>query len=226
MSRLHKAIVAIGNQMVSCALECEGVARRQQRGILPRCLVLEGAERTSGKGAIVCGLNPGKTKELEKRYYIAHDATYNSVVTFWHQELNKHQYYQRLRKLVKALDLTGPILWTDTVKCQKGDDTETFSHSSFPATVRRCVVNYLHRELEACPEDWIAIGVGREAFTTLSLVCRKRFVLGVPHCTGRFAANDFDGLFDDKDRIRRQFVKQLRESLAKEQTGAVWLAAR
>ena len=111
-------------------------------------------------------------------------------------------------------DLTGPVLWTDTVKCQKSDDTPTFSHSDFPDTVRRCVANYLHAELEACPREWIAIGVGREAFAALSLVCPNRFVLGVPHCTGRYSANTFDKLFQN-GRLLPQLARKFKRCGAK-----------
>jgi len=229
MADLRKAIAAIGKQMVSCDCKCKGVARMPSRGILPRCLILEDDGRAAGTGVIVCGLNPGTgTKQGQKRqeeYYLDHGVSYDTEVKFWDEQQHGYPYYEKLRNLVIALKIPGPILWTDTVKCQKEDVTKAFSHSEFPATVRRCIANYLHRELEACPPEWIAIGVGRDAFATLSLVCPKRFVLGVPHCTGQYANKDFGGLFDS-GRIRPQFMKQFRDARAKEPTGALWLTAR
>jgi hypothetical protein len=65
--------------------------------------------------------------------------------------------------------------------------------------------------------------VGKDAFATFSLLCPDRFVLGVPHCTGRYSAKDFDGLFDDKARLRPQFVERLTEARAKDKNGALWL---
>jgi hypothetical protein len=178
----------------------------------------------------VCGLNPGtgtrRKQEQQQKYYVDHGASYGSEVEFWKEKQHGYLYHEKLRKLVNALNLAGPILWTDTVKCQKGDNTKTFSHSDFPATVRRCVAKYLDRELEACPHEWIAIGVGRDAFAALSLVCPKRFVLGVPHCTGLYAAKtNFDGLFD-KDKLRPEFMKQFQDALDKEPTGALWLTSK
>jgi hypothetical protein len=197
-------------------------------GILPRYLVLEDDGRTADDGAIVCGLNPSPGNSEQRDYYESHGASYDSLVHFWNERKRRKEppYYQRLRKLVNALRITGPILWTDTVKCEKRGDTKTFSHSRFPATVRRCVARYLHQELEACPHDWIAIGVGRDAFATLSLVCPKRFVLGVPHCTGQFGAQkDFADLFDG-DRLKPKFMKQFRDARAMDKTGALWFTAK
>ena len=226
MGKLRNAITDIGKQMVACAWKCEGVARMPSRGILPRGLILEDDGRTAGAGAVVCGLNPGKSNKQQQKYYVDQGASYDSVVNLWYEETHDCPYYRKLRALVKALNLAGPILWTDTVKCQKGDDTKTFSHSDFSSTVRRCIANYLHHELEACPRDWIAIGVGRDAFATLSLVCPKRFVLGVPHPTGLYAAKtNFDGLFD-KDKLRPKFMKQFQDARDKEPTGALWLTSR
>ena len=194
-------------------------------GILPRCLILEDDRRTGCAGAVVCGLNPARSKKQEQDYYIAHGVNYESVVAFWTAHIRHIQYYQKLRKLVNALDLTGPILWTDTVKCEKQAQLPAFSHSLFPDTVRRCAANYLHQELEACPRDWVAIGVGRDAFTTLSLLCPGRFVLGVPHCTGQYAASSqFDHLFAG-NRLQPQIMLRFQKARCSEPTGALWLTA-
>ncbi len=232
MSKLRNKITAIGEQMVKCNSVCDGVAtRRPNEGILPRCLILEDAGRTDGVGAIVCGLNPGtgtrQNLKQQQEYYVAQGASYGSEVEFfWNQGQRDYVYYKKLRKLVNALGLAGPILWTDTVKCQKKDDKKSFNHSDFSATVRRCVGKYLHQEVEACPDKWIAIGVGRDAFAALRLVCLKHFVLGVPHCTGQFAAKtNFDELFD-KDKLRPKFMKQFHDARNREPTGELWLTSK
>jgi len=105
-----------------------------------------------------------------------------------------------------------------------GKSGDKFSHSLFPHTVRRCVANYLHRELEACPPTWMAIGVGREAFAALSLVCPNRFVMGVPHCTGQYANRFFDELFDGEQLLPR-IMQEFQELRDVEPTGALWLTA-
>jgi hypothetical protein len=176
----------------------------------------------AGDGAIVCGLNPGKSrkKDQEEEYHVKH-RSYESVVTFWHDKGYDHPYHRKLRQLVRALNLAGPILWTDTVKCQGPG----FSHLRFPNTVRCCVPRYLRRELKACPADWIAVAVGRDAFATFGLECPGRFVLGVPHPTGRYSAKDFDGLLDDNARIKPRFLDEFTKERAKDKNGALWLTS-
>lgn len=222
---MQELIHNIGARMVGCAMKCRGVARAQNLGILPRCLILESEGRMEGSGAIVCGLNPARSKKEEQQYYITHGASYESVVEYWNTHIRHIPYYQKLRRLVDALNVAGPILWTDTVKCEKHKGLQGFSHSSFPDTVRRCTANYLHPELAACPPDWIAIGVGHDAFTTLSLICPGRFVLGVPHCVGQGGAGErFDNLFIG-NRLKPQVVAKFQSARSAEPTGALWLTA-
>ncbi len=222
---MQSLIHNIGARMVGCAMKCRGITRAQNLGILPRCLILEDEGRKESSGAIVCGLNPAMSKKEERNYYITHGASYESVVKFWNANIRDIPYYQKLRRLVDALNLAGPILWTDTVKCEKQYLLQGFSHYSFPDTVRRCTANYLHMELAACPPNWIAIGVGRDAFTTLSLLCPSRFVLGVPHCVGqRGASGQFDSLFIG-DRLKSHVVAKFQNAQAEEPTGALWLTA-
>jgi hypothetical protein len=204
-----------------------------KKGILPRCLILEGDGGTAGPGVIVCGLNPGAgagaQAKRQREYYLANGAGYSAEVNFWEIEQKGYPYYEKLRKLVRALKITGPILWTDTVKCQKWDKAKRFTQSRFRATVHRCAARHLHRELAACPADWIAIGVGRDAFATLSLLCPGRFVLGVPHCMGQYdAPRNFAGLFGkhDKDELRRRFVKKFQDARDEEPAGLLWLSAK
>jgi hypothetical protein len=193
-------------------------------------LILEDGGRAAGPGVVVCGLNPSKSTRQAQQYYLNNRASYASVENFWREEIGyDRQYYVKLRALVRALKIKGPILWTDTVKCQKGDDTKKFAHRDFPATARRCVASYLLRELEACPGSWMAIGVGRDAFATLSWLCPKRFVLGVPHCTGQYAAKtSFDGLFVDQDRkrLRPELMERFEGARAREENGSLWLTAK
>ena len=112
-------------------------------------------------------------------------ASYGSEVEFfWNQGQRDYVYYKKLRKLVKMRWSRWSDSRTDTVKCQKKDDKKSFNHSDFSATVRRCVGKYLHQEVEACPDKWIAIGVGRDAFAALRLVCLKHFVLAFPIVPG------------------------------------------
>ena len=104
--RLRKVIHQIGTRMVACAMQCNGIARKQSEGILPRCLILEDDGKRTGEGAIVCGLNPGtnlRNARDEQEYYVSQGATYDSVVSYWQTSLIEHTYFRRLRTLVNAL---------------------------------------------------------------------------------------------------------------------------
>ena len=46
-----------GSAMVRCGRHCEGIANKPEKGILPRCLILE-SERREGRGSVIVGINP------------------------------------------------------------------------------------------------------------------------------------------------------------------------
>ncbi len=227
MGKLRDEITKIGKHMVKCRMKCDGVEMDAKKGILPRCLILQGDRGATGPGVIVCGLNPstgaGTNRTEQRQGYLRKHPSYDAEVKFWHEYTRgESPYYRQLTRLVKALGINGPILWTDTVKCQKADPKTRFSHSKFRATVHRCVGKHLRLELAACPDDWIAIGVGNDAFSTLTLVCPERFVLGVPHPTGLYSAPKyFEALFDDdnKGRLRPELMKDFRRTRVKERNG-------
>jgi len=78
---------------------------RQQRdlrkGILPRCLILETKDREDGKGSVVVGINPGRSKPDEQEFYRANGQTYGQVIAYWQEHIGyHHRYYARLRMLV------------------------------------------------------------------------------------------------------------------------------
>lgn len=209
---LDAVIRSIGQRLVACTLTCEGTQRDPEHGIIPRCLVLETDGRANGPGVAVVGLNPGRSSEREQRFYQKNGICYQSVLDFWGESARPAKnvaYYRRLRNLMDDLGLTGPILWTELVKCE----SPRGEHPPLQ-TCRTCMDNFLARELEEIP-DWSLVGVGREAFTALAYRYPTRTVLGVPYPTGSY------GHFPDP---RKAF--NIEKAVAQLQNGqgqAIWL---
>lgn len=209
---LGDVIDRIGAEMVACAMACGGIHRDQAIGSLPRCLVLE--QREGGTGCAVVGINPGRASAREREFYLAHGCSYDAVVGFW-REVNGfgHPYYVRLRRLVDALGVAGPILWTELAKCESA-----LGISGLPPlqTLRSCTGRYLLREIAALPLAAPVLAVGGEAFKACAYLCPDRAVVGVPHPTGsrgHFARLFFEGVL----------LRSVREQFGRTRGGAVWL---
>ena len=71
LSKLHE-VSLIGNELVKCKNQCEGITNRPEEGIVPRCLIFE--SETRGNEAIVVGLNPGKANKSEQNFLLEHRA--------------------------------------------------------------------------------------------------------------------------------------------------------
>jgi hypothetical protein len=182
MKDLEAAIDQIGRQMVACDHRCGGVSCDQLEGILPRCLILEIAGRSDGCGCAVVGINPGHARAAEIAYYKRKGTKYEVVVQYWRETIASFQYYVRLRKLMNAFGLNGPILWTELAKCENAPGTK------FPPlkTLRDCTGRFLTQELEVIPLEWPLIGVGKEAYQSLAYRYPTKTVIGIPHPTGAY----------------------------------------
>jgi hypothetical protein len=146
----------------------------------PRGLVLENNSGTEG-GSIIVGRNPGKANQDEIRHF--QDETKGSVndkwqVHFREKHREKHKYYKLLRKLVRQLGFSGPIIWTELVKCEDLD----FSKPENTVRVLGCAQRHLCEELKSpgC-SHWPLIAVGVETFKSLVFLFPSRIVIGVPH---------------------------------------------
>ena len=95
-------------------------------------------------------------------------------------------------KLVHALELKGPVLWTELVKCQSEPEVKELPVQ----TLRTCSGEFLRRELERLPENWPLFGVGWEAYKALAYLFSARTVIGVPHPTGSYG--HFTALFEER----------------------------
>lgn len=85
LKQLQKEIAAIGERMVVCGEDCEGIQRNQIDGILPRCLILETESRSKSGGSIVCGINPAPAPPREVQFYRKNGISYQSLLR-WLEE--------------------------------------------------------------------------------------------------------------------------------------------
>jgi len=209
MKNLVKGISNIGNKLVKCKETCAGICNDPQNGIIPRCLYLEYLNRNQYNGCVIVGINPGRTNNSEKSYYLKNGISYNTIVNFFEKPGRYkygHPYYRYLRIFVDLIGYEGPILWTELVKCE--NDTST----NFPPlqTFRHCTHRYLSKELDLIPSDWPLIAIGREAHKALSYLYPTRSVLGIPHPTS--SRGNFSGLFTGK-KIGNQLTTDVQNQI-------------
>lgn len=218
MSRINE----IGHDMVACKYQCSGIALDLRRGILPRCLILETKDREDGKGSVIVGINPGRSKPDEQKFYRSNGQTYEQVIAYWHEHIGYyHRYYARLRALVNELGFNGPILWTELVKCENASAV-----SGLPPlqTFRTCTQTYLQKELQSVPNDWPLIAVGNESYKALAYIFASRAVIGIPHPTGSYG--HYASLFDTKERLLPKVKTLTKDIVNGEGRKAVWLTVK
>jgi hypothetical protein len=219
MSELALAINRLGDELVQCRRGCAGIVHDEKQGILPRCLILE-RDGAAGRGCLVAGINPGRSKVAERAHYRVSGAAYRVVREYWHLAIADVPYYRHLRRLLDQLDFSGPTIWSDLAKCENAPEF----HGLLPLqTLRACAGHFLHRELEATPADWPIFGVGGEAFKALAYLEPSRTVIGVPHPTG--SRGQFFSLFDAGQL--QSGVKQIVAAALQGATPtAVWLTSQ
>jgi hypothetical protein len=218
---LARRISEIGHDLVRCNIHCPGIALNHAEGILPRCLILETEGRAEGKGCVIVGINPGRSKFKERSFYRLNGQTYEQEITYWQKDIAQHPYFSRLRNLADELDFNGTILWTDLFKCENAS-----AESGLPPlqTFRTCTERYLKKELQAVPENWPLIAAGKESYKALAFMFTSRTVIGVPHPTNQHSYKYFARLFD-RDKKLLPEVKALTENLSDGASGkAVWLS--
>jgi hypothetical protein len=209
----------IGSDLVRCNIHCRGIALNHSEGILPRCLIMETEGRAEGKGSVIVGINPGRSKEHEREFYRLNGQTYEQEIRYWQQYIAQHPYYRRLRNFAEELGFKGAILWTELVKCENAS-----AESGLPPlqTFRTCTETYLQKELQAVPDDWALIAVGTEPYKALAYMFASRTVIGVPHPTG--SRGQFARLFDRGKKLLPEVKVQTENILNGAGGEAVWLS--
>ena len=193
-TKICNAIRDIGEQLTTDNsygkyddLECD-----LAKGIIPRGLIYEDENRdTNGLGCAMVGLNPGKASKKERAFFKSEPLSYERFCLYWRENILQYPYYKRLRKLADEIELKGPILWTELVKCQSKINGQLSVQ-----TIRDDINKYLFKELEDIPDNWPLFGIGNKAFEILSFRFPNRLILGVPHPTGSYGL--FPKLFENQ----------------------------
>jgi len=190
----------IGQCLVSCALNCDGIRNEPKNGIIPRCLYFENPKDLKEPDCIIVGINPGISKKREREYYKKNGASYEVMKRYFEEKILKVRYFKKLRDFAKGIGLGKAILWTELCKCEnkikgKPPPLQTF---------RTCVKNFLQEELRLFPKTPL-IAVGNQVFQALSYMFPDRFIIGVPHPTGSYG--NFARLFDEKGKLREKYKK-------------------
>jgi DNA polymerase len=195
----------IGQLLVSCSRNCEGIRNEPENGVVPRGFYFENPENLKEPDCIIVGVNPGISKKREREYYIRafyekRKITYNDVKQYFNDKVSKLRYYKRLREFAREIGFGRAILWTELCKCENKIKKEVPPLQTF----RICVKNFLQRELKLFPKAPI-IGIGNQTFQALSYMFPDRFIVGVPHPTGSYG--NFAQLFDEKGKLKEKYRK-------------------
>lgn len=194
MEELINTILQIGNRLVICNQNCQGINNNPVIGVIPRCLYLEHNNRNRNNGCVIVGINPGISNNNERVYYLSNQITYNTMIDFWNNYGFNGPYYNYLRDFANCLGCDGPILWTEIVKCECLQN----NNNHLPLdTIRTCAQKFLIPELKKIPENWKIITAGRKSFDLLKYICLDRQVLGIPHPNSR---GNFHRMFTDNAR--------------------------
>jgi hypothetical protein len=220
ITELAQRIREIGDRLVRCPLQCEGIIRDPSRGILPRSLLLESADRREYQGSVALGINPGRCPEREQTYYLAHGNTFEAEVAFLTTSvIQKHPYHAGIRKFADAAGLAGPILWTELVKCENPPRVKGIPPLG---TLRTCVNRFLLEELRLVPTSWPIIAIGRKPFELVAIMFPARVVLGIPHPTGSYG--HFPRLFRTKTQLAPRVEAVTKGLLTSRNPEAAWLS--
>lgn len=135
MSRMAPGtfIYVLGEDLVHCAADCEGITHDVSAGILPRCMVYEN-RLDDALGCIVVG----------REFYLKRGCAYQSELDFWEQTSPRIKYNTLMRKFLAAAGLAGDVLWTELAKCECASGEPTIPPMQ---TLRRCAGLYLSQEL-------------------------------------------------------------------------------
>lgn len=181
--KIKEHIEEIGKRMIENHPRYSDVIYDLENGYVPRCLIYEEESRSSSnKGSVMVGINPGNSSKQERNFYIKQNSTYEATLEYWKNNLTDHKYYKQGRSLINDFGRSGPILWTELVKCESRNGVNKL----LVQTIRDSIHRFLFKELKVIPKDWPLIASGQRVFEILSYSFPERTVIGIPHITGSY----------------------------------------
>jgi hypothetical protein len=218
VTELARVVRILGEELMTSPAQCVEESNTPSIGSPPRGLVLEVEGRdTAGRGAVVVGINPGRSKSKERAYFEQFGPTFETWEDYWKGHLKEeHPYFKRLRLYVTSVGISGPILWTNLAGCET---PRSAGRSPQIQTLRFCARQHLWKELDVVPKDWVLVGAGKEAFMALSYLRPDQTVLGCPHPTGAY--HHFSRLFDGQN-LRPELRAKVARYLESQHPWAAW----
>jgi hypothetical protein len=196
---MPKKLDNILKDLIGCRMGCAGIVNKPEKGIVPRCLVLE--QRNVGKGAIVVGLNPGKCQKEEMQFFMDNQNDPKAFEKYFFQKIKNISYFKRARNILSLLGFKGDILWTDLVKCQCVGENGIIPIQ----TMRVCISKFFKKEIESVFPRYTIFALGNKAFEFCSLSFPKHLVVGLPHTSGSFGT--FVHLYQKVEKNPEKFQK-------------------
>lgn len=189
VKEIETSIDRIANKLIYCNHLCKGeeIVCNLNTGQIPRCLFFEHVNKNHNTfGTIVVGLNPGTPSSNEKNdykhWYSNGQLNYKNMLNrFLNSGYPEGFYYGPIRKILNALDLEGPILWTEIAHCESKINEKGKKLPLKRRITSICSRNFLSKEIKAVPNDWLIIGVGKDAYELLLPMSPEHRLLGISH---------------------------------------------
>jgi hypothetical protein len=83
-----------------------------------------------GQGWVILGINPGRgsnSNDPERDRYKRGPVAYQTHLDYWNENIGtSHRYHIASRNFLSRVGLSGPILWTELVKCENDERRDQF----------------------------------------------------------------------------------------------------
>lgn len=206
-----KRVDELGQKLLNCNLECSGINKDQDNGIVPRGLFLDYSETDCKIGCIVVGINPGTSEQKERNTYKDkknQPIKYATIKEYYKYKIKEDtRYFKNAKTFVERAGFKGAILWTDLCKCENMSKKDKPS----PQTFRVCIKRFLNEELKLAPEAPI-VALGKKVFNFMALSYPDRFVVGIPHTSWPKIRT----LYEKNGKLKNKYLERLSQQKDKD----------